>query len=76
MSHVNKQGVVVKSFFSHNGITVYPVTHNLVDMFWGRGFTNHARFKFQATGWTLWKKSTNLPREYQDTLQAYVEHRN
>jgi hypothetical protein len=25
---------------------VYPVTNNLVDVFWGNGFDNQARFKF------------------------------
>ena len=28
------------------GMLVYPVTNNLVDVFWGDGFTNQARFKF------------------------------
>jgi hypothetical protein len=75
MSYVNKQGNVVKSFFEVNGFMVYPITHNLIDLFWGRGFTNHARFKFQGGSWNVWKKSSNLPREYQDTLQAYAEQR-
>ena len=64
---------VVKSFFEHNGNLVYPITHNLVDMFWGRGFINHARFKFNNGEWVLWNKSTTLPKGFNGSLQAYRE---
>lgn len=73
MSYVNKQGVVVSSFFNNDGFLVYPITHNLIDLFWGKGFINHARFKFTRNEWNLWTKSSNLPRGYQDVLQEYLK---
>lgn len=75
MSYINKQGTIVLSSFNLNGFTVYPITHNLVDLFWGNGFTNHARFKLTKDSYNLWKKSSNLPKGYQDTLQAYIQER-
>lgn len=88
MSHVDKQlGVVVKSFKEIDGCVVYPVTHNLVDLFWGEGFTNQARFKWQksrggerrnsvaepvkAGEWVLWSKSSSLPKGFTSILEAY-----
>lgn len=86
MSHVDKQGVVVKSFKEIDGCVVYPVTHNLVDLFWGEGFTNQARFKWQKSRggdrsaktteprsgeWVLWSKSSSLPKGFNSILEAY-----
>lgn len=87
MSHVTKQGVVVKSFKEIAEYTVYPVTHNLVDLFWGEGYTNQARFKWQKSRggdrsaktvepsidgeWVLWSKSSSLPKGFINVLETY-----
>lgn len=86
MSHVNKQGVVVKSFKEIAEYTVYPVTHNLVDLFWGEGYTNQARFKWQKSRggdrsvktveplhgeWVLWSKTSPLPKGFISILEEY-----
>lgn len=77
MSHVNKEGQVVKSFVTHEGNLVYPVTHNLVDLFWGVGFVNQARFKWNPKGrtgegeWALWSKTSSLPKGFINSLEFY-----
>lgn len=71
MSHVDKEGNVVKSSLTFEGTLVYPVTHNLVDLFWGEGFTNQARFKWTGGEWALWNKTASLPKGFIKSLENY-----
>lgn len=63
MSHLDGEGNIIKTFTNLNGYTIYPVTHNLVDVFWGVGFANYARFKWikEKEIFELWKKNKSLP---------------
>ena len=70
MSYLNNK-VVVKSFHTIDGFTIYPVTHNLVDFFWGEGWENHARFKWSKGAWELWEKSSSLPKDFIVALEIY-----
>jgi hypothetical protein len=59
-----------------DGIKIYPVTYNLVDLFWGVGWGNTARFKFVNNEWVLWKKTSSLPRNYKEVLNFYRSIKN
>lgn len=61
---------------------VYPVTSNLVDVFWGDGWENQARFKFtqqgidripkrDAVGHAIKTTHTTLPRGVYSTLKQW-----
>lgn len=71
MSHVNTQGKVVLSSKNINGYKIYPLTPNLVDIFWGEGFTNNARYKWSNGEWILWKKTKSIPHDLINTLIEY-----
>ena len=71
MSHLNKSGELVKSFTTINGYLIYPCTTNLIDIFWGVGFENCARFKWGSGGWVLWRKNKSLPSDLMLTLIKY-----
>ena len=71
MSHINKEGVLVKSFTVLNGYNIHTVTHNLVDIFWGLGFENSARFKWGGGEWILWRKNKSLPSDLMAVLTKY-----
>ena len=71
MSHINKDGQLIKSFTRMGDYTIYQVTHNLLDVFWGIGFVNHARFKWGGGSFTLWKKNKSLPNYLEKTLLQY-----
>jgi hypothetical protein len=71
MSHVTEKGKVVLSSFSNKEYTVYPITKNLVDFFWGSSYENWARFKWTGKEWSLWKKNASLPKGYQQSLEQY-----
>ena len=71
MSHINKEGELIKSFTTINGYTIYPVTHNLIDIFWGVGFENTARFKWSGGEWILWRKNKSLPSDLMAALTKY-----
>lgn len=70
MSYI-KDGKVVVSSLTNNQMVVYPVTHNLVDLFWGDGWENTARFKWTGRDWALWKKSSSLPKDFIKSLELY-----
>ena len=71
MSHINKDGQLIKSFTQLNEYVIYPVTHNLIDVFWGVGFINHARFKWGSGSFALWKKNKSLPNNLEKALSQY-----
>lgn len=74
MSHTIKKGKklqVVLSSHSNKEHTVYPITKNLVDFFWGEGYSNWARFKWTGKEWTLWKKNATLPKDFNKSLEEY-----
>ena len=57
-------------------VLVYPVTNNLVDVFWGDGWTNQARFKFNKD--TVDRLPTKqgtptLPRGIYQSLKQYKQ---
>jgi len=73
MSHMDSNNNLVKTFTQINGYNIHPLTANLVDIFWGEGFANHARFKWDSRSneWILWKKNKSLPNDLIKTLIQY-----
>jgi hypothetical protein len=70
-----KQGTVVRKNFNYGSHKVIPVSHNLVDFFWGIGWTNIARFKWNGKEWELWNKSSALPKDFLNSLEQYRKER-
>lgn len=52
---------------------VYPVTNNLVDVFWGEGFDNQSRFKFNkdSIDRIVGKDAKVLPRGIYQVLKQF-----
>jgi len=48
---------------------VYPVTRNLVDVFWGNSWKNQARYKRTNSQFELWSKTSALPKGIEDVLK-------
>jgi hypothetical protein len=75
MSHTVKKGKkviqVVLTSYSNEEHTVYPITRNLVDFFWGESYSNWARFKWTGKEWALWKKNASLPKGFINSLEEY-----
>lgn len=62
-----------RKVYNYESYKVVPVSHNLVDFFWGFGWNNWARFKWdtKTSQWELWKKTTHLPKDFILTLERY-----
>jgi hypothetical protein len=66
-SSVNVQVKSVKV----DGVTIYPVYNNLVDVFWGDGWDNQARYKFNGRSWDLWNSTKKVPRNIDEVLSKF-----
>ena len=74
MSTVDKNtNQIIPSFVKKDGFVVYPITHNLVDLFWGNGFENSARFKWTGQDWVLRNKNNSLPKGCMQALNFYIQ---
>ena len=74
MSTVDKNtNQIIPSFVKKDGFVVYPITHNLVDLFWGVGFENAARFKWTGKDWALRSKNNSLPKGFINALNGYQQ---
>ena len=71
MSTINNGSVIMSSVNFSDGSVVYPLTHNLVDYFWGFAWENVARFKWNGKEWELRSKTSSLPRGFITALESY-----
>lgn len=50
---------------------VYPVNKKLVDLFWGEGWRNRARFRWDGQAWEVKAKTHHLPKGFIHALELY-----